>query len=140
MVKIAGANGLSDKHMSRISKPNIRLIITIEVLIVSIVVVILALFSQVEVAKSVVVGFVCFCLPTSFFILRAWRYSGAKYARQMTQSLYVAEVGKFVLTFVCFAVSFIALKSLSAAVIFISYLAFFAVHQALLFWLFRQRR
>lgn len=119
--------------MSRIRKPNIRPIMALEFAVLLLVVVVLVLFNQVEVAKSVVVGFTCFCLPTSFFTLRVWRYTGAKYARQVARSFYIAELGKYSLTVVCFAASFKLAQPLNVAAMFSAYIVFLVLHQIALF-------
>ncbi|MCK5880335.1 MAG: ATP synthase subunit I [Sinobacterium sp.] len=119
--------------MSRISKPNIRPIMMTEMAAAFIIASILVLFSQIEVAKSIIIGFVCFFLPNIFFTLRVWRYTGAKYARQVARSFYVAEAGKYSLTIVCFALSFKLAQPFNVAILFTSYVVFLMSHQMALF-------
>ncbi len=90
-------------------------------------------------AKSFLIGFVTFFLPSSFFTLRSWRYTGAKYAQQMVQSFYLAEIGKFTLTFLCFALSFKLLQPINAGIVFVTYLCFFGLHQLLIAMALRQK-
>ena len=104
-----------------------------EIIAAVMIVVVLVLLNQVEVAKSVVIGFICFSLPSSFFTLRVWQYTGAKYAKQVARSFYIAETGKYSLTIVCFALSFKLAQPFNVAVIFISYIIFLVLHQMALF-------
>lgn len=119
--------------MSGIRKPNIRPIILFEAAIALSIFVILMVFDQALVAKSIFTGFICFSLPTIFFTLRMWRYTGAKYARQVARSFYIAEMGKYGLTVVCFAASFILLQPLEVSALFAAYVFFAIIHQIALF-------
>jgi len=119
--------------MSRIQKPKIRQLIFIELLMALLIGLVIYLLSDLEVIQAYAAGFICFWLPTSFFALRSWQYTGAKYARQVTQAFYAAEMGKFTLSIICFVISFKALALADVKTLFISYMVFFFVHQILVF-------
>jgi ATP synthase protein I len=89
--------------------------------------------SQAVMAKSFITGFVCFFVPTYFFTLRVWRYSGAKYAKQVAHSFYIAEAGKYSLTVVCFALSFKLAQPFNIALLFFTYIVYVVLHQFALF-------
>ena len=121
---------------SGLKKPNFWLSIVIELSLFIVVYCLLFIFFSADqgqlLQKSLFIGFFAFWLPTTFFTLRAFRFIGAKHAKQVTQSLFVAELGKFFLTISCFAISFIALQPLDAKTIFLSYIGFLIVHQFLI--------
>lgn len=78
-------------------------------------------------------GFSVFLIPNLFFIWRAFRYMGAKYARQVARSLYIAELGKFMLTLSLLAWIFLMLPPQHYLVMFAAYFALWAVHQLVAF-------
>lgn len=57
-------------------------------------------------------------LPNVYFALMAFRYRGARAARNIVKSFYAGEAGKFVLTAVLFALVFVSVKPLNAPVLF----------------------
>ena len=119
--------------MSGISKPDTRPLFIIETIIVSAVVAVFLFLNQTVFAKSITVGFLCFLLPAIFFTLRVWRYTGAKYTKQVARSFYIAEAGKYSLTVVCFVISFKLAQPLDVLMLFFSYTMFLMCHQVALF-------
>jgi ATP synthase protein I len=61
-------------------------------------------------------------VPNIYFARWAFRFSGARAARQITQSFYRGEAGKFVLTVVLFAMLFATVKPLNVVAIFLVYM------------------
>ena len=57
-------------------------------------------------------------LPNLYFAQKAFRYSGARAARDILKSFYAGEAGKFVLTAVLFALVFVGVKPLDARAVF----------------------
>lgn len=69
-------------------------------------------------------GYSAFCggliawLPNLYFAHKAFRYSGARAARNIVRSFYAGEAGKLVLTAVLFALTFATVKPLQAPALF----------------------
>lgn len=61
-------------------------------------------------------------LPNLYFAHKAFRFSGARAAREIVRSFYAGEAGKLILTFVLFALTFAGVKPLEAPVLFGVYL------------------
>jgi ATP synthase protein I len=119
--------------MRRISQPYIRPIFVVESLVALTVWILLMLYGQFIMASSFVIGFICFFIPTFFFTLRVWRFTGAKFAKQVARSFYIAEAGKYSLTIVCFALSFKLAQPLNSALLFSTYVVYVMLHQIALF-------
>jgi ATP synthase protein I len=86
-----------------------------------------------EVSKAVIMAFVIFWLPNKIFSLRVFKWVGAKYAKQVARSFYLAESSKFGSTLLLFALSFKMLQPINAGWLLSLYLGFFVVHQIALF-------
>jgi len=67
---------------------------------------------------SGLLGGVIAWLPNLYFAQKAFRYSGARAARDILKSFYAGEAGKFVLTAVLFALVFAGVKPLNAPTLF----------------------
>ena len=74
------------------------------------------------VAYSALIGGLILVVPNIYFASLAFRYSGARAANDVAKSLYVGEVGKFVLTAMAFACAFVLVKPLSAATLFVMFI------------------
>lgn len=57
-------------------------------------------------------------LPNLYFAHKAFRFSGARAAQAIIRSFYAGEAGKLILTAVLFALTFAAVKPLSALAVF----------------------
>lgn len=57
-------------------------------------------------------------LPNLYFAHKAFRYRGARAAREILKSFYAGEAGKFVLTALLFALVFAGVKPLDARLVF----------------------
>lgn len=71
---------------------------------------------------SALVGGMIAWLPNLYFAHKAFRYSGARAAREIVRSFYAGEAGKLILTFVLFALTFAGVKPLEAPMLFGVYL------------------
>ncbi|AHA25221.1 ATP synthase I chain family protein [Pseudomonas aeruginosa] len=61
-------------------------------------------------------------LPNCYFAYKAFRFSGARAAREIVRSFYAGEAGKLILTAVLFALTFAGVKPLMAPALFGVYL------------------
>ncbi|QTS86570.1 F0F1 ATP synthase subunit I [Ectopseudomonas khazarica] len=71
---------------------------------------------------SALLGGMIAWLPNLYFAHKAFRYSGARAAREIVRSFYAGEAGKLILTFVLFALTFAGVKPLEAPMLFGVYL------------------
>lgn len=62
-------------------------------------------------------GLICW-LPSCWFAYRAFRYRGARAARQIVRSFYTGEAGKMLLTMALFTLVFVNLESVNALALF----------------------
>lgn len=105
------------------SRLPLRRLPVFKVLIAQILVVIL-IAAVLTVVRGWTAGYSAICgglvawLPNLYFALKAFRYSGARAARDILKSFYAGEAGKFVLTAVLFALVFTGVKPLDAPVLF----------------------
>lgn len=121
------------KHAATIKKPALKKIVLVDVVAMTLTIV-ACLALNPALVKAIMLGFGVFFAPTIFFIWRAYRYTGAKYAKQVAQSLYIAEIGKFVLTISLLAVIFLMLPLENYWLIFAAYLCIWLVHQIACFY------
>ncbi|MGQ7960201.1 F0F1 ATP synthase subunit I [Pseudomonas sp. SP16.1] len=71
---------------------------------------------------SALLGGVIAWLPNLYFAHKAFRFSGARAAKDIVRSFYAGEAGKLILTFVLFALTFAGVQPLEAPVLFGVYL------------------
>lgn len=90
-------------------------------------------------SKAVILGGMIFYIPNSLFAWRAFRFQGAKYAKEMLSSFYSGQVSKFILTVFLFATIFKMLQPINAQVLFVTYIAAFIVHQLALLKILQAR-
>lgn len=79
------------------------------------------LYSDVA-AKSALLGGLTCAIPSAYFIWRAFRYTGARSADKVVQSLYQGEAWKFMLTALSFAVIFVRVEPLNVPALFIAFM------------------
>lgn len=82
-------------------------------------------------AYSVLLGGLISIVPNTYFALLAFRYSGARAANDVAKSLYLGEVGKFVLTATLFACVFVLVKPLIVAPLFAAFIAMMVLNWVL---------
>lgn len=70
---------------------------------------------------SSVLGGLIFLLPNAYFARKAFRYAGARAARQIMSSFYQGEAGKLILCAVLFAMVFKWIKPLDVAALFLTF-------------------
>lgn len=83
---------------------------------------VLGLFVGKIAAWSVLAGGLICVIPNAYFAWRAFRYRGARAAREILRSFYQGEAVKFVLTAVLFALVFVWLKPLSPLALFVGFI------------------
>ncbi|MBE0484117.1 MAG: ATP synthase subunit I [Bacterioplanes sp.] len=78
----------------------------------------IGLIFGVTAAKSALLGGLACALPNAYFIWRAFRYTGARSAQKMVQSIYQGQAWKFILTATMFAVILVRVDDLNALALF----------------------
>jgi len=71
---------------------------------------------------SALLGGMIALLPNAFFAYKAFRYFGARSARDIVQSIWSGAMGKWILTAVLFALVFVGIRQLDIAALFVGYL------------------
>lgn len=66
-------------------------------------------------------GLVCW-LPNMYFAFRAFRYRGARAARQIVRSFYAGAAGKLILSMALFAIVFIKMQSVNPPALFAGFI------------------
>ncbi|MFC3679384.1 ATP synthase subunit I [Bacterioplanoides pacificum] len=79
------------------------------------------LHSDVAAGSALLGGLTC-AVPNAYFLWRAFRYSGARSADKVVQSIYQGEAWKFLLTALCFAVIFVRVEPLNVPALFIAFM------------------
>ena len=74
-------------------------------------------------AISVVCGGLIAILPQAYFAVLAFRWRGARSARQIARSSYAGEIGKFFLSVAGFALVFALVRPIEGVTVFIAYIA-----------------
>jgi ATP synthase protein I len=86
------------------------------------------LWVDITTAYSVLLGGLISVGPSYYFARQAFRFRGARFARQIAQAFYVGETGKFVLTASAFAAVFALVKPLVAAAVLLAFLGMTLCH------------
>ena len=86
---------------------------------------IIALLDTVEASYSALIGGGISFLANAYFARKAFTYSGASSARQIMNSFYQGEAGKFVITAVLFLIALKYVPNIKPIALLLS---FFAVH------------
>ena len=76
---------------------------------------------------SIAIGAAIFITPNAYFSYYAFRYTGARAAKEVAQSFYRGEAGKFMLTTILFAVSFAVVRPIDVVAVFAAYSFFMAL-------------
>ena len=80
-----------------------------------------------NVILSSISGGLCCALPNAYFVWRAFRFRGARQARQVVSSFYLGAAGKLLLTVAGFVMVFTLVKPAAPLVLFGSFIAVQAV-------------
>lgn len=83
----------------------------------------LALWFGLTAAYSVFLGGLICLVPNCYFAYRAFKFRGARAAREIVRSFYVGEAGKLLLTAILFAIVFSSVKPLNALALFLGFAA-----------------
>jgi ATP synthase protein I len=71
-----------------------------------------------EASFSMLLGGLTAIIPQLYFTYQAFRFSGAKVARQVSQAFYRGEAGKFSLNFLMFAAIFMLVEEMNVFALF----------------------
>lgn len=72
-------------------------------------------------AYSALAGGFIFLLPNVYFAIKAFRYTGARAAKQIMGSFYKGEAGKLILCAVLFAIAFKSIKPIDESALFLTF-------------------
>ncbi len=122
--------GIKTMHGAKIQKPPFLRIYASQCVVLVCISTVL-LFADRVIAYSSLLGGIISIGPNIYFARLAFRFTGASAANDVTSSLYVGEVGKFVLTAVLFACVFVLIKPLSTAMLFTSFIFMTALNLVL---------
>jgi ATP synthase protein I len=78
-------------------------------------------------AYSVLSGGLIAVVPQAWFAARAFRWRGARCARDIARSSYAGEIGKFILSVAGFAVVFATVRPIDGLAVFAGYLVMLAL-------------
>jgi ATP synthase protein I len=78
-------------------------------------------------AYSVLSGGLIAVVPQAWFAARAFRWRGARSARDIARSSYAGEIGKFILSVAGFAVVFATVRPIDGLAVFAGYLVMLAL-------------
>jgi ATP synthase protein I len=83
-------------------------------------------------AYSIAIGGMISVIPNAYFARQVFKYTGAAYAREVTQAFYRGESGKFIATLGLFAATFVFVRPLQVFVLFLAYLIVMLLNAILL--------
>ena len=86
---------------------------------------------------SLICGGLVAIVPQAFFALRTFRYRGAQSPHAMARAGYSAEIGKFFLSCVGFAIVFALLRPIDGAAVFAGFVAMLTLHIFGSWWLLK---
>lgn len=107
--------------MTSVPRPPVYRVVLLQLVLTLIAATIAWLHSDVAARSALLGGLTC-ALPNAYFVWRAFRYSGARYATRVVQSFYQGESWKFVLTALCFAVIFQRIENLNVLALFAAFI------------------
>jgi ATP synthase protein I len=81
---------------------------------------------------SLLIGGLISVVPNAYFARQVFRYTGGLYAREVSQSFYRGEAGKFVATLCFFAAVFALVKPINTLVLFVAYVVMTLLNTLLL--------
>lgn len=79
-------------------------------------------------AVSALMGGICCSLPNAFLVWKAFRYRGARAAKQIATAFYQGEAGKFILTIVAFVLVFTLVKPIEPLALFGAFAVVQSIH------------
>ena len=113
--------------MNTISKPPIHRVLVWQTVVTLLISGIIFPLDRVK-GYSFLLGCLIQISGSLYFARLAFRYAGARQVGAMVQSMYRGEAGKILLSGALFAVVFVAVKPVSAALVLIGYLVMHVLH------------
>jgi ATP synthase protein I len=108
---------------ARLKRPQFLRLLMAQAVTIAVFVVLGALFKGEAAALSALTGGLVCLLPNAYFVWRAFRHQGARFARDIVNGLYRAEAGKFGLTAALFTLVFVTVPPSNPALFFSAYVA-----------------
>ncbi len=106
---------------AQLQRPRFARLLLAQSATVLVVVALAAIGGGVSAAVSALLGGLVCLLPSGYFAWRAFRYQGARFARDIVKSFYRAEAGKFGLTAALFTLVFVTVPPSNPAYFFGTY-------------------
>ena len=113
----------NSRSVSNLKAPPVYKVILAQLAMTGFISVISLLFSGATTAFSVLLGGLISALPTSYFALHSFKYSGARNADKIVRGFIRGELGKIVITVVLFALSFALITSLHELALILGFIA-----------------
>ena len=113
---------------ARLKRPRFMRLLMVQSGTVLVVVAAGAALSGGPAALSALLGGLVCLLPNAYFAWRAFRFQGARFARDIVKSFYRAEAGKFGLTAALFTLVFVAVPPSNPAFFFGAYVTTLFTH------------
>jgi len=106
--------------LTSIKRPPVLIVPAVQSIVLAVTTLLLTMSDRLD-PLSYLSGGLIAVIPHLYFSVYAFRYMGARAARDITQSFYKGEVGKYVLTLTGFAVAFIWLVPVDVVALFAGY-------------------
>lgn len=106
--------------MTSIQKPPVLIVPALQSMTLAVTTLLLTMNDRLD-PLSYLSGGLIAVIPHLYFSVYAFRYMGARAAKDITQSFYKGEVGKYLLTLIGFATVFIVLKPVDVVALFCGY-------------------
>lgn len=111
---------------AKIARPPVHRITLTQLAVLTLLCLALLAYNEV-VAWSLAAGGLVAVIPQAYFAHLAFRWRGAKSARDMARASYAGEIGKFMLSVAGFAVVFAAVRPIDGLAVFAGYLAMLTI-------------
>lgn len=106
--------------MTSIQKPPVLIVPAVQSIALAVTTLLLTISDRLD-PLSYLSGGLIAVIPHLYFSVYAFRYMGARAAKDITQSFYRGEVGKYLLTLIGFAAVFIGVTPVDIAALFCGY-------------------
>ncbi len=114
-------------QMPHLRKPPVYRVVLAQAVMTVIIAVIMLPIGQVAAYSALLGGMICF-IPNIWMVRQTFRYSGARAAKDIINSFYKGEVGKFLLTVAAFILVFTQVKQLEPFTLFGTFMLMQAVY------------
>ncbi|MEP4486272.1 MAG: ATP synthase subunit I [Halioglobus sp.] len=122
---------------AKIARPPVHRITLLQCIGLALLALLSVLISEDVRTYSLICGGLVAIVPQAFFALRTFRYRGAQSAHAMARAGYSAEIGKFFLSCVGFAIVFALLRPIDGAAVFAGFVAMLMLHIFGSWWLLK---